>query len=217
MGSVIGGELALRAVIFDYGMVLTDVPDTKAHDAMVRITGLPVEQFETLYWNDRHAYDEGKLSGIAFWQKFLREAHLDLGQSTVEELNLLDARMWTTQNPAMVAWQNRLKQHGLLTAILSNMGDSVLDSIEREFAWIRGFDVLVWSFQLHMAKPDPAIYLHTLQKLGTRPDETLFIDDRRVNVDAAIALGMKAAEFSTIDRLRTDLIAAGLEPELPLP
>jgi putative hydrolase of the HAD superfamily len=198
-------------------MVLTDVPDTKAHDAMVRITGLPVEQFERLYWNDRHAYDEGKLSGIAFWQKLLREAHLEVDQATVEELNLLDARMWTTQNPAMVAWQNRLKQHGLLTAILSNMGDSVLASVEREFAWIKGFDVLVWSYQLHMAKPDPAIYLHTLQELGTRPDETLFIDDKRVNVDAAIALGMKAIEFSTIDRLRSDLIAAGLESELPLP
>jgi putative hydrolase of the HAD superfamily len=198
-------------------MVLTDAPDTKAHDSMVRITGLPVEQFETLYWNDRHAYDEGKLSGIAFWQKLLREAHLDVDQTTVEELNRLDARMWTTQNPAMVAWQIRLKQHGLLTAILSNMGDSVLASVEHEFAWIKGFDVLVWSYQLHMAKPDPAIYLHTLQKLGTRPDEALFIDDKRVNVDAAIALGMKAVEFSTIDRLRTDLIAAGLDSDLPLP
>jgi len=90
-----------------------------------------------------------KLSGIAFWQKFLSEAHLDAGQSTVEELNRLDARMWTTQNPAMVAWQNRLKQRGLLTAILSNMGDSVLASVEQEFAWIKGFDVLVWSYQLH--------------------------------------------------------------------
>jgi putative hydrolase of the HAD superfamily len=105
----------------------------------------------------------------------------------------------------------------LLTAILSNMGDSVLASVEREFAWIKGFDVLVWSYQLHLAKPDPAIYLQTLQRLGTRPDETLFIDDKRVNVDAAIALGMKAVEFSTVDRLRTDLIAAGLEPDLPLP
>jgi putative hydrolase of the HAD superfamily len=68
-----------------------------------------------------------------------------------------------------------------------------------------------------MAKPDPAIYLHTLQKLGTRPDETLFIDDKRVNIDAAIAIGMKAIEFSTVDRLRADLVAAGLESELPLP
>jgi putative hydrolase of the HAD superfamily len=209
--------LAIRAVIFDYGMVLTGAPNQEAHDAMVRITGLPVERFESFYWNDRHAYDEGKLSGITFWQKFLRDAHLDVDQTTVEELNNLDARMWTTQNPAMVAWQNRLAQDGVQTAILSNMGDSVLANIEREFEWISGFDVLVWSYQLHMAKPDPAIYLHTLQKLGTRPDETLFIDDKRVNIDAAIALGMKAIEFSTVDRLRADLVAAGLESELPLP
>jgi putative hydrolase of the HAD superfamily len=209
--------LAIRAVIFDYGMVLTAAPDAEAHAAMVRITGLPVERFESLYWNDRHAYDEGKLSGITFWQKFLRDAQIEADQSKVEELNSLDARMWTTQNPAMVAWQERLKQHGVLTAILSNMGDSVLANIQREFDWINGFDVLVWSYQLHIAKPDPNIYLHTLQRLGTRPEETLFIDDKRVNVDAAIALGMKAIEFSTVEQLRKDLLAADLDLELPLP
>jgi putative hydrolase of the HAD superfamily len=209
--------LALRAVIFDYGMVLTGATNAEAHEAMVRITGLPPERFESLYWNDRHAYDEGKLSGIAFWQKFLRDAQIEADQSKVEELNRLDARMWTTQNPAMVAWQNRLKQRGILTAILSNMGDSVLESVQREYEWIKGFDVLVWSYQLLIAKPDPAIYLHTLKKLGTQPEETLFIDDKRVNVDAAIALGMKAIEFSTVDRLREDLTAAGLGAELPLP
>jgi putative hydrolase of the HAD superfamily len=209
--------LALRAVIFDYGMVLTGTPNEAAHDAMVRITGLPPDRFEALYWTDRHAYDEGKLTGMAFWQKLVRDAQLDLSQSTIEELNEWDARMWTTQNPAMVAWQVRLKKHGLKTAILSNMGDSVLARIEREFAWINGFDVLVWSYQLLMAKPDPQIYLHALAQLGTKPDETLFIDDKRVNVDAAIALGMQAIEFSTIDRLRADLLAAGLQSELPLP
>jgi len=207
--------LAIRAVIFDYGMVLTGAPDAEAHAAMVRITGLPVERFESLYWNDRHAYDEGKLSGITFWQKFMHDAHLNADKPTVEELNSLDARMWTTQNPAMVEWQNRLKQHGVLTAILSNMGDSVLANVQREFDWINGFDVLVWSYQLHMAKPDPKIYLHTLQRLGTRPEETLFIDDKRVNVDAAIALGMKAIEFSTVEKLEKDLLAAGLDRELP--
>lgn len=215
MGGVSGGELAIRAVIFDYGMVLTGAPDADAHAAMVRITGLTVERFESLYWNDRHAYDEGKLSGITFWQKLLRDAQMEPDQAKVEELNSLDARMWTTQNPAMVAWQKRLKQHGVLTAILSNMGDSVLANIQREFDWINGFDVLVWSYQLHMAKPDPKIYLHTLQRLGTRPEETLFIDDKRVNVDAAIALGMKAIEFSTFEKLEKDLLAAGLDRELP--
>jgi putative hydrolase of the HAD superfamily len=209
--------LALRAVVFDYGMVLTGQPDQEAHAAMVRLTGLSADQFETLYWADRHAYDEGKLTGITFWQNFVRDAKLALSQADIEELSRLDARMWTTQNPAMLAWQLELKQRGILTAILSNMGDSVLANMQREFDWLPRFDVLVWSFQLRMAKPDPAIYLHTLQKLGTRPDETLFIDDRQVNIGAARALGMTAILFSTVERLRQDLIATGLDAELPLP
>ena len=209
--------MGLRAVIFDYGMVLTGLPNSAAHDAMVRITGLPVEQFEALYWADRHAYDEGKLTGATFWQKFAHDSRLALSPAEIDELNRQDARMWTTSNPAMLAWQEQLKAHGIRTAILSNMGDSVLENIKREFQWIDRFDVLVWSYQLHMAKPEPAIYLHALSQLGTRPEETLFIDDKRVNIEAAQALGMKALEFTDVEKLREDLIAAGFAAELPLP
>jgi hypothetical protein len=42
-----GGTLALRAVVFDYGMVLTGPQDPEAHAALLRITGLPLERFET--------------------------------------------------------------------------------------------------------------------------------------------------------------------------
>jgi putative hydrolase of the HAD superfamily len=198
-------------------MVLTGPQDPESHAALLRITGLPLARFESLYWADRHAYDEGKLTGIAFWQKFLREAGLPPNQGMAEELNLWDARMWTTENPAMLSWQLALKQRGLLTAILSNMGDNVLDNMKRTFNWLPRFDVLVWSYQLLLAKPDPAIYHYVLNKLVTRPEETLFLDDRLVNVEAARALGMPALEFTTIDHLRTDLIAHGYDAELPLP
>ncbi|MGB6690374.1 MAG: HAD family phosphatase [Terracidiphilus sp.] len=209
--------MALRAVVFDFGMVLSGQPNMFAHDAMVRITGMPVERFEAFYWADRLAYDKGTLSGIQFWKNFVRDAGLDLDESAVEELHRLDAIHWTTQNSAMLAWQKRLKEHGLLTGILSNMGDSVLASLKKEFDWLDRFDVLVWSFQLGMIKPDPAIYHYLLSKLGTRPEETLFLDDRPANIDAAIALGIRALQFTTIERLRDDLIASGLDRELPLP
>ena len=211
--------MALRAVVFDYGMVLTAGQDMEAHAELLHITGLSLEQFEPLYWADRHAYDEGKLSGITFWQKFIRDAGLGhrLNQADVEILNQIGARVWTTQNPAMLAWQQALKERGLLTAILSNMGDNVLENIEREFDWIHRFDVLIWSYQLGIAKPDPAIYHAVLSKLGTAPAETLFIDDKQVNIEAAQALGMKAILFSDVDQLRIDLVAAGLDSELPLP
>ncbi len=71
-----------------------------------------------------------------------------------------------TLNPAMLAWAAALKARGFLTAILSNIGDTMQQAMERELKWLTRFDVLVWSYQLRMAKPDPAIYRYTLDKLG---------------------------------------------------
>jgi putative hydrolase of the HAD superfamily len=209
--------LTLRAVAFDFGMVLSGNPDPVSHAQMLRITGLSDERFEQLYWAERHLYDMGTLNGKTFWEKFVRDAKLGLSPDEVVELQRLDAIHWTTQNPVMLAWQLELKQRGLLTAILSNMGDSVLANMRREFDWLHRFDVLVWSFELGMVKPDPAIYHHLLSKLGSAPEETLFLDDRALNVEAARALGMKALKFTTADQLRADLITAGLDRELPLP
>jgi putative hydrolase of the HAD superfamily len=210
-------RLALRAVVFDYGMVLTGPQDPASHAELVRMTGLPLDRFEELYWADRHAYDEGKLTGLQFWQKIIRVGGLNLSEADIQRLNFLDGRMWSTVNEHMVAWQAELKQRGLLTGILSNMGDTVLEVLLNTHAWISNFDVQVWSYQLLLAKPDPAIYLHTLAKLGTQPEETLFLDDRPENISAAHDLGIQAIQFSNADKLRQDLIAAGLDAELPLP
>ena len=198
-------------------MVLTGPPDPVAHAMLERITGLPTAQFDRLYWADRRAYDGGKLTGHAFWQKFARDAGLDLPDTAIDQLLIWDARMWMTENSAMLAWQLTLKKDGFLTAIVSNIGDTVHRAIEREFNWLSRFDVLVWSYQLHLTKPDPAIYRYALEKLGTKPGESLFIDDRPDNVQAAIALGMHGLVFTTVEKLREDLIALGSDAELPLP
>jgi putative hydrolase of the HAD superfamily len=209
--------LGLRAVVFDYGMVLTGPPDPKAYSELLRITGLQRERLEQFYWADRHAFDEGKLDGLTFWRKVTGDAGLALDEQSIEELSLWDARMWTTQNDAMLAWQLMLKQRGFLTAILSNIGDTVLANMLREHQWLGRFDVHVWSYRLRMAKPEAAIYQHTLKQLGTSPEETLFVDDKQVNIDAAHALGMKGVLFTNVDQLRAELVAQGLDKELPLP
>jgi putative hydrolase of the HAD superfamily len=198
-------------------MVLTGPPDPTAYGNLLRITGLTSARLDSFYWADRNAYDEGKLTGLGFWQKIVGDAGLKLSPSQLDELNLWDARMWTTENPAMLAWQLQVKARGFLTGILSNMGDHVLWNLERTFNWLPRFDVLVWSFQLRMAKPAPAIYRHLLKQLGTQPQETLFIDDRAENIAAAEAQGIKGLVFTTVAQLRTDLIAQGLDAILPLP
>ena len=209
--------MALRAVIFDYGRVLTGPPDPAAYAELMRITGLSADRLDQFYWKDRNAYDEGKLTGLEFWRQIVRDEGLKLAEPEIAELNLWDARMWTRGDPTIVAWQLAIKERGLLTAIVSNMGDTVHEHMVRELRWLSRFDVLVWSYQLGIAKPDPAIYRYALEKLGTQPAETLFIDDKAENVDAAVALGMKGIVFSDVEKLRTDLVQSGMSRELPLP
>lgn len=209
--------MGLRAVVFDYGMVLTGQPDAEAYRQLLRITGLTKERLDGFYWADRDAYDQGKLTGFGFWEKITGDAGLTLSKAELDELNLWDARMWTTENAAMLAWQLQVKERGFLTGILSNMGDNVLANMERTFDWLPRFDVRVWSFQLKMAKPDAAIYRHLLKELGTQAEETLFIDDRAENIAAAEALGIRGLVFTTVEQLRADLIAQGLDAVLPLP
>jgi len=94
--------LSLRAVVFDYGMVLTGPQEPEAYATLLRLTGLPSERFEPLYWANRHAYDEGKFTGLQFWQKLLGSASIPDKAGLVEELNLWDARMWTTQSLSLI-------------------------------------------------------------------------------------------------------------------
>ncbi len=113
-----------------------------------------------------------------------------------------DARMWTTENPAMLAWQLQLKQRGLLTAILSNMGDNVLASVERDLQLAPSLRCPHLELSVAHGQTRPRHLSPCLDKLGVRPEESLFLDDKLINVEAAHALGIKAIHFTTIERLR---------------
>jgi putative hydrolase of the HAD superfamily len=97
------------------------------------------------------------------------------------------------------------------------MGDVNLAYMREHFDWLAGFTWLTWSCELLTAKPDPAIYRHTLEKLGVAPHEAIFVDDIAANIAAARALGIDGIQFTGIEQLRRDLEARGLKGKLPLP
>ncbi len=70
-----------------------------------------------------------------------------------------------------------------------------------------------WSFvscDTGVRKPDPAAYLSAAESLHRAPSDCLFIDDRKHNCDAAVAVGMPAILFEDADRLRFELVGRGL-------
>jgi putative hydrolase of the HAD superfamily len=64
------------------------------------------------------------------------------------------------------------------------------------------FEVVVDSGFVGMRKPEPDIYLLTVERLGDglQPPECLMVDDLEVNCEAARALGMRAVRFEHSDQ-----------------
>ncbi|RJO62070.1 HAD family phosphatase [candidate division WS5 bacterium] len=92
------------------------------------------------------------------------------------------------------------------TCLLTNFGDYYED-FDKLWNMDRIFDEdkIIVSYKLKMIKPDEDIYFYTLKKIGKKPEETVFIDDNKDNVDTAKRLGMHAILFKSIEQLEKDL------------
>ncbi|HTU50077.1 MAG TPA: HAD family phosphatase [Acidobacteriaceae bacterium] len=207
--------MPLRAVIFDYGMVLSGPPEPGARARLLEISGLSPEIFDAHYWRYRLDYDRGTLNGHSYWPIIAREAGVSFSPQQIEALIEQDVLLWATLDPIMLEWVNRVRASGMKIAILSNMGEELLAYMRENFGWLDGFHHLTWSCELNLIKPMAAIYEHTLEKLNVRADEALFIDDRLENVEGARAVGIHSLLFRGVGKLQEDLQQEGLADQLP--
>src|SRR5271169_359047 len=97
----------LRAVILDYGEVLSQPPDSAAIATMAGMLELPEERFRQLYASLRHAYDRGDFDGDAYWAEIARDARVDLSANQVARLREIDVAMWSRLNQSVLRWAGR--------------------------------------------------------------------------------------------------------------
>ena len=57
----------------------------------------------------------------------------------------------------------------------------------------------------HLLKPEKEIYEEILNKYSLKPEETVFIDDMKVNIDAAEKLGIKGIHLPDYTKLKEKL------------
>lgn len=202
-------RVAIRAVVFDIGSVLEVIDDGMFPGAWPARLGLEVDEFSQRL--DGLAGDPvlGEVTEAEMrthWQR-----SLELSDVQADELvddfwrwyvGVLDEPLFdwfTGQRPAR------------LTGILSN---SAPGARQREACWRFGAvtDDIVYSHEVGLKKPDPAIYELAQRRLGVEPHEVVFLDDVAANVDAAREAGWHAvlhvstpASIAELDRI----IAAG--------
>ena len=136
--------------------------------------------------DNRRDYDPGMHRQV--WDATLaRQPHGDPGLADDLYATMLD--QWQRYDDTLPTL-HALRAAGIRTAVLSNVGIDLSPVLDQ--SGIRAaVDAVVMSYQVGSAKPEPEIFRHTLELLGSTAEETLMVGDSWRDDAGAAALGIR--------------------------
>jgi putative hydrolase of the HAD superfamily len=93
------------------------------------------------------------------------------------------------------------------TAILSNSFVGARREEMQRYHFDEMCDLIIYSHEEGIAKPDPRIFELTCKRLGVEPAQVLFLDNHQPNIVAAQALGIHAIHFRETEQAIADVQA----------
>jgi putative hydrolase of the HAD superfamily len=179
--------MKISAVCFDLGKVLLHFDWKLFLDSIAKKSPLSPEEITQRLMKDPNLirYELGEMTSAKF---FANQKKLLEYKGTAKELRAAFADIFTpmTEHIALAAM---LAPHYPL-AIISNTNDAHIAHAEATYSFFSLFRARIYSHQVKLAKPDPAIYRAALDALGgIDPLEALFIDDLEANVLGASKIG----------------------------
>jgi putative hydrolase of the HAD superfamily len=191
------------AIVFDLGNVLIpfdyQIAVRKINQIKQGIGDKFVEFYKSNYSIHRD-FERGKISEYEFVNRMLEVIDHKIDAETFKKYY---ADIFSL-NEDVISLLPILKNNYKLF-LLSNT-----DSIHQKYGWqkyefLKYFDKLILSYEVHSVKPEEKIYRAVEEASGFPSEEHFYIDDIQEYVDAAIKLGWEAVVFEGYDKLLSDL------------
>lgn len=183
----------IKAIMWDLEGVIAHTEDEDISINFAKRLNVPIEKIKKALSGDFHSrLDLGEYEQDEFWDFVVRSIGLPSDHKKYLE-NLLQEELHIDQ---LVIHDIQQYRQTFKVALLSNFS-KVLRPMLEDYWHIDGvFDKIVISCEIHMLKPDPKIYLYTLEQLECEAQEAIFIDDKVINVEGARAVGLHAFQFT---------------------
>lgn len=198
--------IANRVVVFDYGEVISLTPSERDRSELLALAGAEAEPFWSSYWAHRDELDQGTLDVRSYWGRVAQDLGADWSLAQVQQLWACDFRGWISVEAGTVDLLGQLNEGGTRMALLSNAGFDFASPF-RYSPMGRLFERVFVSAEMDAVKPDPAIYLEVAAGLGIELGQMVFVDNKKINTDAAESLGATVHHFEGPEGLRLFLTA----------
>jgi putative hydrolase of the HAD superfamily len=200
--------MPVQAVIFDIGGVLIRTEDLEPRRKWERRFGLPDWGLSKIVWDDNLASREatrGRADAEAVWAEVARR--LSLTSADLAELrgDFFRGDRLDTDLMAFIGSLRPRYKTGIISNAWPEARAELQDHINAET-----FDDIVFSSEVGLAKPDPAIFQRALARLNIPPAGAVFVDDFVENIEAARALGMLGIHFKKGIDVRAELEKLGV-------
>ncbi|MDR2109779.1 MAG: HAD family phosphatase [Spirochaetaceae bacterium] len=209
-GMVETEEGGIKAVVFDYGGVISLPPEDTIRKEIAALAGIDPGTMDSLEGQYRKEYDRGVLSGLNFYKTILTQAGKEPDEATAQRMVDRDLESWARINPATVKLMEDIKAAGFKVGILSNMPHEFLTLARERFPVFSLPDAGIFSCEVGAIKPEEAIYEALFAALDRNPNEIVFVDDLRPNVEAARILGMNAFLWKDAEAARLVFAKMGI-------
>jgi len=198
----------IRSVISDLGKVLISFDNSIFYNKIAEHTPFDAQEIAArvnVHSDIGQAFDTGRITPRGFYEQ-AREA-LQSALSYEDFFAMYNDVF--SLNPSVVDTLNRLKPTYRMV-MLSNTDVMRFGFIKDRFPEALLFDEYVLSYEVGYIKPDPRIYQIAVDKAEVSPNECLFIDDRRENIEAARQRGIQTIHFLEGADLEASLRDLGL-------
>ena len=194
----------VKAIIFDFGGVLSDEGFRNGLTAIARQNGLDTEAFfqkakEMIY---EAGYVTGRVDERAYWEKLREETGIKGHDAELREAILTRFVL----RPRMIEEVDRLRSAGYLVVLLSDQ-TNWLDELDEGAGIYRHFDYVFNSFKMGISKREPSLFDLVVDKAGVRPGEVVFIDDNSDNLQVARDQGWQTILFRDMAAFERELEA----------
>lgn len=194
----------IRNIIFDFGKVLID------YNVFWLLDELLGNHDKAVWFNENvtaPAWQRDTDRENKPWESSISDLKLRWPSyaETIEAFDRRYQKMIGSEIEGMNKLLTELKEKGFRLWGLSNWSSKVYETI-RSHNIFRLLDGWLISSEVHLLKPEKAIYHSFLQKFHLAAPDCIFIDDRRDNVEGAMSVGIKSLQFTDAPTLRRELI-----------
>jgi len=203
--------LGIKAVVFDYGNVISLHQDPKVMDELAGRVGVEREKFVSTLWSLRSEYDRGTISAKEYFNIVLSALKVSMDEKSIEELIEIDTNSWKNVNSETEALMKEIKAAGYLVGILSNMPSDFLAWARKNLPVFSLPHIGLYSCDVNLVKPEEAIYRKLLSMFSVEADELVFFDDKVENIKGAEITGIKALLWENSKEARRKLISLGVK------